>query len=373
MTDTGFTALLQALRLGPVMTDISPLEMLCLPPEVEIVTDVEELVEQLDALERHAERLALIPHVYGRYKHRFKVVSSLTSYTPSDVDQMLPLRLADARRLLLTHRGVADRIVSDASQHRYRVVALLLVDGLSYEDVKSWSEVPEACFVDGPSITYSLVDDRIVPDVGFPGIIGVPPLARRLVDVGIPHSTGFSYWRRERNDVSALLFAGAPLTRVGGIDTALKLLAQQPLQGTYVQLMREGLDGLAHSRREVTRREIEATVSAIYDDYRQLIQIIASTGLPGAAYLTSDHGILWKAQHPGLQRVKELSSVHPRYNREGETAQEYGTEFPMCGQTYTLYRYPYLGAAVRANDSGIHGGLSYWESLVPFVRVEVNT
>ena len=39
---------------------------------------------------------------------------------------------------------------------------------------------------------------------------------------------------------------------------------------------------------------------------------------------------------------------------------------------YYLYHYPYLGSRIRANDSGVHGGLSYWESIVPFVRAEVN-
>ncbi|MBN1877091.1 MAG: hypothetical protein JXA33_22905 [Anaerolineae bacterium] len=372
MTEAGFTRLLKMLQRGPVMAEIDSLGFLCLPPEVTIMPDADTLVERLDALERHSEQPMLIPHIDTRYRHRFQVMNEALTYTPADVNQMLPLRLADARRLLLTHRHVSEHIIRDTVQRGYRVVALLLIDGLSYEDVKFWPEVPAPCLIDGPSITYNFNNDHIVPDVGFPGIIGTPPLARRLVDVGIPHSMGFSYWQRERNEVSACLFEGIPLTRVAGITKALETLAQQPLEGTYAQLMREGLDGLAHSRREVTVREVEATVNAIYDDYRQLIQVIATTGLPGAVYLTADHGILWKAQHPALQRADPLRSDHPRYQYGGGLSLDYGLEFFMSGQTYTLYRYPYLGAAIRANDSGVHGGLSYWESLVPFVRVEVN-
>ena len=41
-------------------------------------------------------------------------------------------------------------------------------------------------------------------------------------------------------------------------------------------------------------------------------------------------------------------------------------------RTYYLYHSPYIGRRVRSNDSGIHGGLSYHESIVPFVRLEVN-
>lgn len=355
------------------MADMTPLALLCLPPEVAIAPDAETLVERLDALEPHFEQPTLVPRIDARYRHRFQVLNEPLSHTPAAVNQMLPRRIADARRLLLTHRGVAERIVADTLQRGYRTVALLLIDGLSYEDTRSWPEVSEPCLIDGPSITYGLTDQSdIVAAVGFPGIVGAPPLARRLVDVGIPHSTGFSYWRRERNEVSAHLFEGVPLTRVVGISTALNALAQQPLDGTYAQVLREGLDGLAHSRREVTPREIEATVSAVHEDYRRLIEVVAATGLPGAVYLTADHGILWKAQHPDLRLVEGLHSGHPRYQRGGDVSPDYGVELSLGGQLYTLYRYPYLGATIRANDSGVHGGLSYWESLVPFVRVEVN-
>lgn len=373
MTETGWSWLLRALQRGPVMAELSPLELLCLPPEVAIAPDAETLAEQLDALEPHSEQPTLIPRLEARYQHRFQVLREPITYTPAIISQMLPLRLVDARRLLLTHQRVATRVVTDTLQRGYRVVALLLIDGLSYEDIKSWPEAPEPCLIDGPSITYSLADQNtIVPEVGFPGIIGLPPLARRLIDVGIPHSQGFSYWRREQNQVSACLFAGIPLTRVPGITAALSALVQLSLEGTYIQLLREGLDGLAHSRREVTLREIETTVEAIHDDYRRLIEVMATTGLPGAAYLTADHGILWKAQHPGLHLGEGLRSDHPRYQRGGGMSTKYGVAFPLTDQSYTLYRYPYLGAAIRANDSGVHGGLSYWESLVPFVRVEVN-
>ncbi len=373
MTETGLTRLLQTLQHGPVMAEMSPLALLCLPPEIDIAPEAETLVERLDALEPHSEQPTLIPHVDVRYQHRFQVFNETVTHTPTAINEMLPCRLSDARRLLLTHQQVADRIVANTVQRGYRIVALLLVDGLSYDDVKSWPENPEPCLVDGPSITYSLTDqNEIVSEVGFPGIIGSPPLARRLVDVGIPCSTGFSYWRRERNEVSAYLFQGVPLTRVTSITTALDILEQQSCEGTYVQVLREGLDGLAHSRREVTPREIEATVNAIHDDYRRLIEVVAATRLPGAVYLTADHGILWKVQHPDLHLVEGLRSAHPRYQRGGETSPDYSVKLSFAGQIYNLYRYPYLGAAIRANDSGVHGGLSYWESLVPFVRVEVN-
>ena len=373
MTETGLTRLIHTLQRGPVMTEMTPLALLCLPPEIEIVPDVETVVERLDALAHHSESPILIPHIDVRYQHRFVTLNEPVAPTTADISQMLPLRLPDARRWLLTHTRVAERIVADTMKRGYRTVALLLIDGLGYEDTKSWPETPEPCLIDGPSITYGLTDQGLlVTGVGFPGIVGSPPLARRLVDAGVPRSFGYSYWRRERNEVSARLFEGAPLARVTDFAAAADALAQQPLEGTYAQLVREGLDGLAHSRREVTLREVEATVHAIHDDYRRVIEMLAASGLPGAVYLTADHGILWKSDHPELQRIESLRSDHPRYQRGGSVLPEYGVEFAQIEQTYSVYRYPYLGAAIRANDSGVHGGLSYWESFVPFVRVEVN-
>ncbi len=373
MTDSAFTRLLGALDRGPVMVEITQLMMLCLPPDVEILPDAEELVEHLDGATPHSEKPTLIPRVDSRYEHRFQVFRESIPFQPISVNQMLADRLADARRWLLTHRSVADRIASDTIHRGYRAIALLLVDGLGYDDARLWPEAPEPCLIDGPSVTYSAAEDgTVVPTVGFPGIVGIPPLARRLLDVGIRRSFGFSYWSRERNEVSAHLFEGMPLRRVTSINEALDTISQLPLEGTYVQLLREGLDGLAHSRREVTEREIGATVDAIHEDLRRLVGILAATGLPSAIYLTADHGILWKALHPDLGLGEGLRSSHPRYQRDGNPPPDLSVAFCLSGQTYSLYRYPYLGAAIRANDSGVHGGLSYWESFVPFVRVEVN-
>jgi hypothetical protein len=50
------------------------------------------------------------------------------------------------------------------------------------------------------------------------------PLLVQLAQIGIPHSRGYSYWERGQNDVSAFLFSGMPLTKVGGIREALAKL-----------------------------------------------------------------------------------------------------------------------------------------------------
>jgi hypothetical protein len=371
MTDS-IEQLCQALERAPIMGRFHPLVPLCLSANVEVVVKAKTLAERLDDLASHSVRPAVITNLDPEYQDRFLVWDMPHCPIPEAIDQALPNRLDYARNHLLNHRNVADRIVFDVQQKGYQTIALLLVDGLSYDDTLEWSERPEPCFVDGPSITFARKSKKeIMPDVGFPAIIGNPPLARRLAETGIPHSRGYSYWDREQNDVSALLFQGVPLTRVNGINKALELLVSVDLGGIYLQLVREGLDGLAHRRREVTTSEVQATVKAVHNDYRRLVNLLADTGLRGAVYLIADHGILWKRRH-SLSLIEHCHSQHPRYTLEHPSKSGFVSKFETRNQAFYLFHYPYLGAKIRSNDSGVHGGLSYWESIVPFVRTEVN-
>jgi hypothetical protein len=362
----------KALGLAPVMGLFHPLVSLCLPTEVEIIDEPEVLIEELDSLVPHSERAILITHLETGVAHRFISMSYPTCPPPEVINQNLFYRIKEARKQLLTSHTVANRIVADTRQHKYQTVVLLLVDGLSYADIIDWPELPEPCFIDGPSITFSRTPSgQIDPQVGFPSIIGVPSLARRLVDVGIPHSRGFSYWEREYNDVSENLFQGVPLEKTSGLAASFDKIRKLNLNGLYIQVVREGLDGLAHSRREVGPQEIKATISAIHQDFQYLVKLLIEQNVRGAVYLIADHGLLWKNQHQ-WQVVESSGSKHPRYKANQSNSSELTPEFSTEQQKFYLWQYPYLGRQIRANDSAVHGGLSYWESIVPFVRVEVN-
>jgi hypothetical protein len=130
------------------------------------------------------------------------------------------------------------------------------------------------------------------------------------------------------------------------------------------------LDGLAHHRREISTDEIEATVSAVYEDFRRLVQIVSRTGLRASIYLTADHGILWKKLHK-LEKIPTGRGRHSRYMLHA-AADRHLTKVSVERQIFYLCHYPYLAAQIPANDSGVHGGISSWESIVPFVQVEVN-
>lgn len=365
-------ALHKLLAKAPVMGHFHPLWSLCLPANVEVVVSAQKVAERLDSLERHPEQSILITEYVPAFADRF-LVYHLPECPPVElINHMLPTRVA-VNHHLLTHKEIARRMVNDVLKQGYETVILMLVDGLSYEDARHWPYNPTPCLIDGPTITFAKTNSNVImPDVGFPAIIGNFSIARQLAQAGIPHSRGYSYWEREQNDVSAFLFSGIPLTRVSGITEALSLLRQVNLKRMYVQLVREGTDGLAHSRREVTNDEVRATVNAVLDDFRQLVDLVAESSYKGAVYLVSDHGILWKHQH-SFERVPGENSAHVRYTWERSLNPAYTSQCQTSNGPCYLCHYPYNVRQLRTNDSGTHGGLSYWESIVPFVHVEINT
>jgi len=363
--------LLRELNIAPVMGRFHPLVILCLPPGTDVRPRARDVAVGMDDRKAETVRPVLITEPDQAYADRF-ISQNLTELP--DVDRInagLALRL-DAARSLLTNKRVAERIAEDTRHRGYRAVFLLLIDGLSYEDTRHWPEAPEPVFIDGPSITFfRAADGRILPDVGFPAIVSTPPLAQRLLRLGLSRARGYSYWQRRSNDVAAVMFDGMPLERVGGMGEALGRLANESLDGLYVQMVRIGTDGLAHGRREVNPREVASTVEAVREDMLQLAEMLRQSGVPGAVYLTSDHGVLWKQQHP-LQETAEFRSTHPRYLSKFLDNGAPVTRLTAGNIDFSLYHYPFLGTSIRSNNSGVHGGLSYWESIVPFVRVEVN-
>jgi hypothetical protein len=369
MTAQTLEELQEALKKAPVMGVVHPLLPLCLPPGTEVTEDAAAVSLEIDSLSPHRERDVLITEVIESYRGRFLTAEVKGVPPPGDINAMLPHRLEYARRHLLTSRHVADRITEDALRNHYQVVVLLLVDGLSYHDTIGWRRTSEPCLVDGPSITFAQCEEgEVLRTVGFPAIIGDPPLVRRLSAIGLKHARGFSYWDRS-NEVTKMLFRGIPLERVNSIREAVAIMRNLDMSGRYIQVLREGLDGLAHRRREVTLNEVEATVTAINSDFLRLVRLLQSQDVHGAVYLVSDHGILWTSEHE-MERVGALDRHAPRYgNQPLSDSRSSGIK---CGeQVYYVYHYPYVGRKIPSNDCGVHGGLSYWESIVPFAHIEV--
>ena len=366
--------LTQALQIAPVMGRFHPLVPLCLPENLAFYDDIQTLVESLDSVETQPEQPILITQFEANLSHRFKTMEVLTCPSSHEINLHLPRRVNQAKQWLLTHRQVANRIIQDVQKRHYQAVILLLIDGLSYADVQDWPEPCEPCFIDGPSITFNRAPNgKIDPEVGFPAIVA--NLARRLPSFGLPHLRGFSYWDSHENEASDKIFNSITPEKVSSFRDVITQLSQTDLHGMYVQIMRVGLDGLAHSRREVGQSEIQATVEAIHQDLQFLVELLKQQSIFGAVYLMADHGILWKHNHD-LQPITDGGREHVRYLAvpQGQIINkpQNSTSFSTAYQNFYVYHYPYYDRQIKSNDSGVHGGLSFEESIVPFIRVEVS-
>lgn len=373
ITDESLEALNRALQRAPVLGNVHPLVPLCLHPKIQIVDNPREFIEQVDDQKYEADQPVLLLRGDVSSLQRFDQVQILGHPPIQAINENLPHHLSYVRQHLLTTHKIASLIESDVAHHQFGLVVVLLVDGLSYGDVQDWDFDFEPCFVDGPSVTYRLDEtEKLVPSVGFASIIDNPSIAQRLYQLGYHNAFGYTYWRAIDNLVARYMFRSVAARKAENFEEVLTLIAHENLPVfSYVQIVREGLDGLAHNKRELRAGEIFSATQAIKDDLIRLCNVIQTKSQSAVVYVTADHGILWKNEHNWT--VINQSSSKPRYSTTRPDAEviQYTVRFENSNIPYYLYTYPYLGKPIRKNDSGVHGGLSYQESFVPFIRVEV--
>lgn len=372
--DLSFEALDLWVKRMPVVAQVHPLVPLCLNQDVEIVLNAEVLLQEIDHRLFVQTQPKLILSDHGILKTRFPSLRSLALPPLNAINQNMRYHLDYAREHLLTTDKIAEFIESDVRLNGYQLVVVLLVDGLSYDDVRSWNSDTIPCFVDGPSVTYRFKNDakdELVKQVGFASIINQPAIYQRLYRLGFHNARGYTYWKPKDNVIADYMFRGVPFQQVANFESIIYQLQQQQFSPyTYLQVVREGLDGLAHGKRELHRSEIDGAIQAIADDIDQLLHILKRTGFSTCIYVTADHGILWKNEHT-WQNLR-IPNSKPRYMFDrSDFLQDQAVQFDNGGLTYYLLNYPYLGNSIRANDSGIHGGLSYQESIVPFIKFKV--
>jgi hypothetical protein len=367
------------LRKTPVIAQVHPLVPLSFNESTRIAMGVEELYAQLDDFSARpdTDALLILDTEFDSELHaRFPFVRCL-EHPPIDlINRNMMHHLDYAREHLLTSHKIAAFIAQDVMQQSdVDVVICLLVDGLSYGDALSWDATSiYPSFIDGPSVTYRLLDNKqINPKVGFASIVNRPSIYDLLQRSGFSFAKGYTYWGQGTNTVSDYLFAGIPqgYRPMANFGSILRDLQAQDLEsGTYLQIIRQGLDGLAHSHRELNDIEIGASIQSILDDIHQLLETIAAKNLRVRLYVTADHGILWKHQN-SWQMLRDLKDAHPRYvdSRPSSENLHFVSRFENHAPYY-LVHYPYLAARIPNNDSGVHGGLSYQESIVPLAIFE---
>ncbi len=121
---------------------------------------------------------------------------------------------------------------------------------------------------------------------------------------------------------------------------------------------------------ELRRAEITAAIDKILTDVLMLVEFFQANGFSVVVYLTADHGILWRTEHE-FRSLAYMGERRPRYARvtTEQKPPAQSTRFNLGDAQYDLFHYPYLSMDIKSNDSGVHGGLSAQESIVPLVTI----
>ncbi len=356
------------LQQTPMMVQMHPLSLAFLTDEVQVFAAAEELVAALDAPDPQPEVPTVALTFDERFAHRLPSVRCDHDPFTTELNRFLLPKIDWVQRWVLCQSQIPKVICQRASGD---CIVLILVDGLSFYDWKRFareSEAPpelftfEPCFVDGVSIT----------EHGMRRIVGEPTVALQLTELGYRRSFGFSYWERTDNELTDRLFAGITegVHRVKSFDEVLEQLPKLPLDGSFVQIVRQGLDQVGHRYRD--RPNIAATVRQIFDELRQLQRCLAEKELTATIFLTADHGILWSHEHDLKLYEAGVSHVPPRYY-EGLRSGEGIWRVQFEGNDFSVLTYPFVRRKLRSDEWGVHGGLSFEESLVSFVTAQVTS
>lgn len=354
------TALDRLLNQVPVVVkEMHPVSLAYLDEPVRVYTSLQELICKLDTPQDVQLHRALSFDANSPYASRFPVVTvEHDPFTP-ELNYILFERYDFIAASMLSHARVAERIVVEAQ--KAETVVLILLDGLSYTDCQGWPEV-EPCLAASPTITR----------ICFPTIVGSPPLAAQLFATGLTRRIGFTYWERQDEPLTDRLFHTITDTRKldsnqpDAFGQVLDWLSAHDLSGTYVQIVYSALDDYAEGHRVTVPRQ--AVVEQIRRDLEAVADVLTHKGRPAILFAVADHGILWK---DGGHKFEFIKLSGTRY-AEGRSGAGRGRLFEVDGKPYWVLDYPQMGRRWKSNEQGIHGGISFEESIVPFIKWEVN-
>jgi hypothetical protein len=249
----------------------------------------------------------------------------------------------------------------------------MLIDGLSYRDVKRWLDAhPDAeadltpCLVDGPTLT----------EIAFPQVLGDTPPALRLFDRGYRRRLGFTYWSRKDNQLTDVLFRTiSDVNAVGDFSTVLAKLRRdlqtRSDQRFYIQIVRTGLDGYVHHQKR--KPPVMTIVNTIMDEVLALADLFREVHRTAYICMTADHGILWRDEFEPQIVGRAPAGANPRSCDWSDLyyQEESGRRFAIAGREIYCLGYPKLRRALRIDEQGVHGGISFQESIVPFLTMRV--
>ena len=363
--------LLTLLNDTPVVAKMHPVSRCYLPPNIAVYETASELAWFLDRPVTTLLERALILAPDRVYSSRFPHISlDHDPFTPA-LNTVLFERFDDIASLMLTQNELAQAVVEQPGTPD--IIVLMLIDGLSYGNVRHWLDIHphssmelEPCLVDVPTVTK----------IAFPHLIGERPPAMRLFDRGYQQRLGFTYWTRKNNPLTDALFRTIPdVNAAGDFSTVLATLRTEMSKGkrkTYVQIMRTGLDGYAHHQKR--KPPVDVIVNAIMEEALAVANLCRELGWTARIHLTADHGILWRDEFSPRIIGRAQAGASPRYCDWHDLYHQTqpGRRFTVDGQEIYCLGYPQLRRPLRIDEQGVHGGISFQESIVPFLTMRID-
>lgn len=331
--------------------------------DIKIEKDIKDYIHRVDALDQIPSDRTVILGPITNYYDRWPVIE-VSNKVPEDIsrfNQSLFMNFDSVNNFAFSQSDIAAKIEEDLNVD---LVVLLLIDGLSYADWKDFPNV-QSCLVDAPSIT----------ETGFLNVIGKPTIAQRLFDRGFKKRLGFSYWDRDNELTDKLFYGFDPanqMYKVNEFEEIILELNRLPKEQTFIQIIVNGLDAISHRYRG--RPPVNLLARDIYESILlALIEHLHKVNVSALVYVTADHGILWK---PNLETENEMvvirdKRIHSRRYVKGTMISPHSKQFVCNGITYSSLAYPYLFNPLSNLEWGTHGGISFQESVVPFVKMEV--
>jgi len=347
------------LKKTPVMVEINPLSTLFLD-DVLVLKKVEDLICILDSPDPFPSQPVLALGVDNRFVHRIPAIRCSHNPLTPELNEIILDKFDSIKEMMLVQSEVSDKIQRETNSE---CVVLIMVDGLSYHD---WNRFAPPEFTEG--CEPCLVDGRTVTEDGMIRIIGDPPLVFRMFDSGFKKGYGFTYWKMTEHLTKRLFKGFSRVKRIRSFDDVLSELRKADLNWSYVQIVRQGLEQMCHRHRD--KPDIKGGVSGIVSDLKRMIDLISLKGIHATVWLTSDHGILWRDEHEFTSYMTLPPNSPPRY-LDRRISVRNALIMESAGEYYTLLGYPLLTRELRNDEWGVHGGVSFEESVVPLLKIEI--
>lgn len=276
----------------------------------------------------------------------------------------------DVAETTLNQSRVADTVVEES--YDADVVAVVIVDGLSYADWRRAGYGATPVYVDCPTVTHC----------GYPNVVcggeSNDGLATRLHrKEGFRRRRAFSYWEKDQTDLTDRLHdAFSPSDVVGDVTSFKDVLAslqEAPVSSdwrTYLQITLTGPERVAHRHKEDP--DVVNEVKLVKQKLDDLYDVLKSQVDSPRVIATADHGMIWRMYCNEFAPLEGPWDANRRRYLEDPPSEwslpaDKGDRQHWDGTEYFRLEYPYLFHKLRSNEPGTHGGLSFQECLVPLI------